>query len=67
MYVVYVPSTLTYIGVSCVLRRDQNMFLDMFKIYQRTGMRAIRINVTHTLNTLKVRYPYVINTLLIRW
>jgi len=53
-------------------------FVDMFKIYQR--MRAYRINVTHTLtirtayagyarhtlNTLKVRYSYVMNTLVIR-
>jgi len=71
---VYVLNTLTYVGIRCVIRRDQ-IFLDMFKIYQR--MRPYRINVTHTLtirtayagyarHRLKVRYEYVMNTLLIR-
>jgi len=60
------------------IRRDHIIFLDMFKIYQR--MRTYRIYATHTLtirtayagyarhtlNTLKVRYSYVMNTLLIR-
>ena len=74
----YVPNTLTYVGVHCVIPRDQIIFLDMFKIYQR--MRAYRIYVTHTLairmayagyarhtlNTLKVCYSYAMNMPLIR-
>ena len=62
----------------CYTQRPK-YFLDMFKIYQR--MRANRIYVTHTLtirtayagyarhtlNTLRVRYSYVMNTLVIRW
>ena len=77
-YVEYIPNTLTYVGVCCVIRRDQIYFLGMLKIYQR--MRAYRIYVTHTLtiltaytryashtlNTLKVRYSYAMNMLLIR-
>ena len=66
----YVPDTLTL----CYTQRP-NLFLDMFKIYQR--MRPYRIYVTHTLtirtayagyarHRLKVRYEYVMNTLLIR-
>jgi len=61
----------------CYTQRP-NYFLDMFKMYQR--MQAYRIYVTntlticityagyarHTLNTLKVRYLYVMNKLLIR-
>ena len=67
-YVVYVPKTLTYVGVRCVIRRDRIVFWTMFKIYQY--MRAYRIYVTHTLairtayagfarHTLKLRYPYM--------
>ena len=74
---VYVPNTLTYVGVRCVIRRDQLIFLDIFKIYQR--MRAYRIYVIHTLairtayagydrhtlNTQEVRYSCVVKTLFI--
>jgi len=69
---VYVPDTLTL----CYTQRP-NLFLDMFKIYQR--MRAYRIYIVYTLfirtayagyarrtlNTLKVAkvcYSYAMNT-----
>jgi len=72
---VHVPNTLAYVGVYVVLYAETKLFLGMFKIYQR--MRVYRIKVTHTLtirtvyarltlNMLKVRYSYVMNTLLIR-
>jgi len=40
-------NTLTYVGVSCVIRRGEMTFLDMFKIYQH--MQAYSLYVTHTL------------------
>ena len=57
----YVPNTLIYVCVRCVIRREQINFLDMFKIYQR--MRAYRIYLTHTLTIRTAYAEYARHTL----
>jgi len=72
-YVVYVPNTLTCVGIRCVDEfAEANIFLDMFKIYQRMRAYNIRYSyayhthgMSHTMNTLIIRLiiTYVIKKL----
>ena len=82
----FVPYTLTYVGVRCAIRRGQIYFKEnlgwgggMFKIMLRIKANSIYVThtltihptyaglATHTLNTIRVRYTYVVRTLLTRY